>query len=276
VSSGRWRWSAGSGQGAEPLDSDAVLTELNRVCECAGDATGIRFDIDRNRLSGEQQIDKTRHVYKYRLYFKDMIGGQDHVPISIRVDMTEYDRLYLPVQERQLIHPYSDADACAAIIRCVKLEEALADKLKCLLQRRYCYDLFDLVYGTFIAKDIAVNRAELINVFLRKTIFGSSPSAARALLLDLPFDIYRGWWHKVQMPTASRMSFDAAVEAAGGDTLVVPAAGRRAGSVQCQDRGRVAGVGAAALAGRELQVLHRPGSGGQGPRRDRPVPEPAG
>ena len=29
-----------------------------------------------------------------------MIGGQDHVTISIRVDMTEYDRLYLPVQER--------------------------------------------------------------------------------------------------------------------------------------------------------------------------------
>ena len=132
--------------------------------------------------------------------------------ISIRVDMTEYDRLYLPVQERQLIHPYSDADACAATIRCVKLEEALADKLKCLLQRRYCYDLFDLVYGLFIAKEIAVNRAELMNVFLRKTIFGTSPGAARSLLLDLPLDIYRGWWHKVLVPAASRMSFDAAVE----------------------------------------------------------------
>jgi predicted nucleotidyltransferase component of viral defense system len=96
------------------LDGDAVLTELNRVCKFAGDATGVRFDIGRNRLSGEHQIDRDRHVYKYQLYFKDMIGGQDHVTISIRVDMTEYDRLYLPVQERQLIHPYSDADACAA------------------------------------------------------------------------------------------------------------------------------------------------------------------
>jgi predicted nucleotidyltransferase component of viral defense system len=195
------------------LDGDAVLTELNQVCEFASDATGIRFDIGRNRLSGEQQIDRARHVYKYQLYFKDMIGGQDHVTISIRVDMTEYDRLYLPVQERQLIHPYSDADACAATIRCVKLEEALADKLKCLLQRRYCYDLFDLVYGVFVTKDIAVDRAELMTVFLRKTIFGSSPGAARALLLDLPFDTYRGWWDKVLLvPAASRMSFDAAVE----------------------------------------------------------------
>jgi predicted nucleotidyltransferase component of viral defense system len=195
------------------LDGDGVLAELNRVCEFASDATGVRFDIGRNRLSGEQQIDRARHVYKYQLYFKDMIGGQDHVTISIRVDMTEYDRLYLPVQERQLIHPYSDADTCAATIRCMKIEEALADKLKCLLQRRYCYDLFDLVYGLFIAKDIAVNRTELMNVFLRKTIFGSSPGAARSLLLDLPLDIYRGWWHKVLVPAASRMSFDAAVEA---------------------------------------------------------------
>ena len=194
------------------LDGDAVLTELNRVCKFAGDATGVRFDIGRNRLSGEHQIDRDRYVYKYQLYFKDMIGGQDHVTISIRVDMTEYDRLYLPVQERQLIHPYSDADACAATIRCVKLEEALADKLKCLLQRRYCHDLFGLVYGLFAAKEIAVSRVELMNVFLRKTIFRSSPGAARSLLLDLPLDIYRGWWHKVLVPVASRMSFDTAVE----------------------------------------------------------------
>ena len=55
-----------------------------------------------------------------------------------------------------------------------------------------------------------------------------------------------------------------------------PAAGRRAGPVQRQGRGRVAGMGAAAVAGRELQVLHRPAAGGQGPRRHRPVPQPPG
>jgi hypothetical protein len=51
-----------------------------------------------------------------------------------------------------------------------------------------------------------------MSVFLRKTIFSSSPGAARSLLLDLPLDIYRGWWHKVLVPAASRMSFDTAVE----------------------------------------------------------------
>ena len=193
------------------LDPDAVLDQLNLVCEYARAGAGIDFDIDRNRLAGEQQVDRSRHVYKYRLYFKDLIGDKDHITLSLRVDMTEYDRLHLPVQERQLIHPYSDADACAATLRCVAIEEALADKMKCLLQRRYCYDLFDLVYGAFITTDIEVDRAAILNTFLRKTLFSRSPSAARSLLLDLPLDLFRGFWGKVIVPSAARMSFDDAV-----------------------------------------------------------------
>ena len=153
-----------------------------------------------------------------------MLTGRDHVDISIRMDVTEYDQLILPPQRRQLIHPYSDADICSIAIRVVKLEEALADKLKCLLQRRYCYDLFDVVYGTFIAKDLDIDRRELMQVFLRKTIFGPSPLAAKQLLLDLPLDVFRGFWGKVVMPAASRLSFDGAVEQLriGLDDLFAP------------------------------------------------------
>jgi len=194
------------------LEPDDVLQQLNEVCTWANSASGIRFDIDRNRLAGEQQIDRSRHVYKFRLYFKDMLGGKDYVDISVRMDITEYDQLMLPAQTRQLIHPYSDADACSTEIRCVKLEEALADKLKCLLQRRYCFDIFDVVYGAFISRDIDVNRAEMMQVFLRKTIFGASPLAAKQLLLDLPLDVFRGYWGKVLVPAASRLSFDGAIE----------------------------------------------------------------
>lgn len=206
------------------LDADNVLDQLNQVCEFAASASGIRFDIDRNRLAGEHQIDSSRHVYKFRLYFKDMLGGKDYVDISVRMDITEYDQLMLPVQTRQLIHPYSDSDECSTAIRCVKLEEALADKLKCLLQRRYCYDIFDVVYGTFISRDIEVNRAEMMQVFLRKTIFGANPLAAKQILLDLPVEVFRGYWSKVLVPAASRLSFDGAIEQlrAGLDELFAP------------------------------------------------------
>jgi len=194
------------------LDPDAVLAQLNQVCEYARAGAGIAFDIDRNRLSGEQQIDSSRHVYKYRLYFKDLVSDRDHITIALRIDMTGYDRLHLPVQKRQLIHPYSDADACAATLRCVAIEEALADKMKCLLQRRYCYDLFDLVYGAFLTHEVEVDLSALLTVFLRKTLFNRSPSAAKSLLLDLPFDIFRGYWGRVLVPAATRMSFDSAIE----------------------------------------------------------------
>jgi len=194
------------------LDGDYLIAQLNQVCRFAEASTGVRFDLDRNRITDEHQIDRQKKVYKIKLYFKDLIAGKDHITLSVRMDVTEYDRLYLPVQTRPLIHPYSDADQCATDIRVVKLEEALADKLKCLLQRRYCYDLFDLVYGAFMSRDIEVNRAELMQVFLRKTIFGHSPGAARNLLLDLPVDLFRGYWGKVIVPAATRFSFDEAVE----------------------------------------------------------------
>lgn len=209
---------------AHGLDPEHVLTELNDVCSWANAASGIRFDIARNRLAGEQQIDSARHVYKFRLYFKDMLGGKDHVDVSVRMDITEYDQLMLPAQSRRLIHPYSDADTCSVEIRCVKLEEALADKLKCLLQRRYCYDIFDLVYGAFISREIEIDRSEMMRVFLRKTIFGSSPLAAKQLLLDLPLDVFRGYWDKVLVPATSRLSFDGAIEQlqAGIEELFAP------------------------------------------------------
>lgn len=215
------------------LDPDKVLEQLNLVCDYARAGAGIDFDIDRNRLSAEQQIDSSRHVYKYKLYFKDLIGDRDHITLSLRVDMTEYDRLQLPAQERQLIHPFSDADACSTTLRCVAIEEALADKMKCLLQRRYCYDLFDLVYGAFVTREVDVDRAQLLNVFLRKTLFGRSPGAARGLLLDLPLDVFRGYWGKVLVPAAARMSFDEAVSSlqAGIAELFMPYEDYRGGEL---------------------------------------------
>jgi predicted nucleotidyltransferase component of viral defense system len=93
-------------------------------------------------------------------------------PAEIRVDVTEFDRLALPVQERRLIHPYSDWRDCNELIRVVKLEEALADKLRALMQRQHSHDLFDLAYGVFIDRSLDVNRIEIVRTFLRKSLFG--------------------------------------------------------------------------------------------------------
>ena len=129
------------------------------------------FLIDQNRIVDEQLIDESKRIYKLRLYFRDFTGNADHLTLKVKVDVTEYDRFHLPVQTRRLIHPYSDAEECNVEIRVIKLKEALADKISCLIQRRYTYDLFDLVYGVFVNNELAINRVE-----------SSTPSCARASL----------------------------------------------------------------------------------------------
>lgn len=194
-----------------PVNRDVLLAELNAICRFVAARTGVAFDLDRNDIVDRRAIDTERQVSEARLYFKDFAGQGPHITLKISVDVIEYDRLHLPVQSRQLIHQYSDAADCAADIRVIKLEEALADKLKCLLQRRYCYDLFDTVYAIFVAQELEVDRAEIMRVFLKKTIFEPSPGAAKNLLLGLPFEVFRGFWNKVACPSPARMTFGEAV-----------------------------------------------------------------
>ncbi len=194
------------------VDSQMLMSELNSVCRYIQEKTGVVFDIDQNRVVDEHLIRRDKKVYKIKLYFKDFYGNQENITISIRVDITEYDKIYLPVQSRQLIHPYSDIIECRAEIRCIKLEEAMADKLKCLLQRRSSFDLFDLVKAVFINEELAVDKGEIVKTFLKKTIFQPSPIAAKNLLLGIPFDFFKSFWEKhIICPRSSKIPFDSAI-----------------------------------------------------------------
>jgi hypothetical protein len=133
--------------------------------------------------------------------------------LGVRLDVTHFDRLYLPVQNRSLIHPYSDFEACRATVRCVKLEELLATKMRCLLQRRHIADLFDLAYATLVTHEIEINRSELLSTFFKITIFGSDPCVAKGLLIDLPLEALGKFWTKyISCPSDAWFSFEKAKE----------------------------------------------------------------
>ena len=110
--------------------------EINRICDFVQDVAGVIFDKERNRVEEKPGADNESTGYQVRRYFKDFYGNPDTITISVRLDIREFDRLFLPTQTRNLIHPYSDSGQCRAELRCMKLEEMLAAKLKCLLQRR--------------------------------------------------------------------------------------------------------------------------------------------
>jgi len=194
------------------MQEASLASELDGVCDFVQEQTGVSFEKERNRVWVKSNSDKDRRILEARLYFKDFYGNPHTTTISVHLDITEYDRIFLPAQHRFLIHPYSDSSQCSATIRCHKLEELLAAKLKCLLQRRHSFDLYDYVYGVFINRDLEINRGEILGTFLKKTIFEPSPGVAKGLLLNLPFEAFRSIWHKYLVcPIQSLFDLDTAL-----------------------------------------------------------------
>lgn len=152
-------------------------------------------------------------IYEARVYFKSFYGDEE-VRLKVELDVQEYDRILLPTQVRSLIHAYSDRDECRADVRCLKLEELLAAKLKAMLHRQHSPDLYDFVYSVFFQKTLEISRLEVISTFLRKTIYEPTPGVARGLLLELPFQVLRGFWSKyLVIPRASAIAFEDAESA---------------------------------------------------------------
>ena len=195
------------------IDEGWLRQELDHVCEFVQASSGVTFEKEKCRVEEKPGADRDSKAYHVRLYFKDFYGNPETITISVRLDIKEFDRIYLPTQMRSLIHPYSDAAQCQVQLRCMKLEEMLASKLKCLLQRRHSFDLYDYVYAVFINNELAVNRAEIVSTFLKKTIFERSPGVARKLLLGLPVQIFKAAWERyIVCPRQSIIQFDTAFE----------------------------------------------------------------
>jgi hypothetical protein len=109
------------------------------------------------------------------------------------MDLTRFDKVLLPIQMVNLIHPYSDAAEISCKIRCMKLEEIIATKLKCLLQRQHAPDLFDYAYAISLLGG-NLNKDEVVKTFVKKTIFGRNPLALKTILSKTPFEYFKEYW----------------------------------------------------------------------------------
>jgi predicted nucleotidyltransferase component of viral defense system len=202
---------------ADGLDPELLRASLHAICQRIEDQAGVEFVHDRIHTGEKRGADEGKRISEARVYFKDFYGQESEIVLGVRMDVTEFDRLYLPVQSRNLIHPYSDRDACSTPIRCAKLEEILASKMRCLLQRKHIADLYDLAFPLLLGRDLDLDRRELLQTFFRITIFGASPGVAKGLLIDLPFEgLRRFWGNYIAAPIASRFSFDAARDTVRG------------------------------------------------------------
>lgn len=189
----------------EHLDPRAFQAELREVCAHVTAATGVRF-LDRILIKDKDLPIPEIEAFEARLYFKGFYG-EEVLSLRAQLDITQFDRIYLPIQSRPLLHSYSDAAACSASIRTQKLEEILASKVTALLHRRNPVDIFDLLYSMLIAREYSVSRLEVVTTFLRKSIFGPQPNLAKDQLRAIPVATFERDWSSLVVPTATVVAF---------------------------------------------------------------------
>jgi predicted nucleotidyltransferase component of viral defense system len=189
---------------AVPLD--VLEVELREVCSFVSEQTGVKF-IEKISVRHKDLAIPEIEALEARLYFKSFYG-EENLTLRTQLDITQFDRIYLPVQARPLIHAYSDQASCTATIQCHKLEEILASKLTTLLHRRNPADLFDLLYAIVFRDQFAVRRLEVVTTFLRKSVFERQPSVARDQLRSIPLADFSSMWKSLVAPVASLFNFD--------------------------------------------------------------------
>lgn len=196
-----------------PMSHEFLRAEVEAACSYVSERTGVAFDNGRLVVEDKRRVSKDLEVLQVRAYFVDFYGQRQTVPLRVFMDVTQYERLWMPAAELPLLHPYSDASACAGTtVRCMALEEILASKLKCLLQRRHVADLFDYLRWVFF-EDVAIDRAQVLWVFLRKTIYDRAPGAAFELLTNLPFVALQSLWEQyITCPSSCHIGFAEGVQ----------------------------------------------------------------
>ncbi len=201
------------------IDPNQLGIEINKACKYAADLTGINFALEENKVALKRGADEDNKTYEARVYFEGFYGKESY-NIKVKLDIREYDKIFLPLQRRNIIHSYSDAADCKGEIICQKLEELLASKLKALLQRQHSPDLYDFIFTVFFQKIIGVDRLEIIKTFLKKTIYEPNPTVAKNLLLEIPFQTFKAFWSEYLVcPRQSLINFD---DAENQFKLIIP------------------------------------------------------
>jgi len=188
------------------IDQLFLAQELRNICGLVERQTEVRFSKDRTVVKNKD-LPTDIQALEARLYFKGFYG-EENITLKAQLDITQFDKIYLPKQNRPVLHPYSDGSLCTATMKCQKIEEILASKLTTLLHRRKAIDLFDLLYSIIFSREFPIDRLQVINTFLKKSIFEPQPTIAKDQLLAVPLEDFRPLWSSVLAPLRSLFDFD--------------------------------------------------------------------
>jgi predicted nucleotidyltransferase component of viral defense system len=176
---------------------------LNAICTEVGRASGIDFDTDRTLAKTKETPHEESQALDGRVYFRGF-AGDSSVTMRIKFDVSEYEKIVLPLQWHSIMHDYSDANTLDAAVKTYSLEEALAEKLRSWIQRTRSRDLFDVV-KIVQSKAIPISRTNILSAFFQKTVFKQVPLAGRdEMLFEPKFDqVKHNWLKTIICPATS-------------------------------------------------------------------------
>lgn len=109
--------------------------ELKTICEWVYEESRIELKIKNNEGSDTQ--------YRCYIDYKGPLGGEKDIKCDISTD----ELIAYPTERKDLLDNYSDQDGSHKV-NAYSLEESLAEKLRCVIQRTIPRDIYDIWYLT--------------------------------------------------------------------------------------------------------------------------------
>lgn len=112
-----------------------IESEFGSVCTWIYDESRIKVSLQAEEGSADQ--------YRGYLKYQGPLGGEK----DIKLDISTNELIYYAIEEKAVIDAYSDKESSREI-KAYSLEESLAEKLRCILQRSIPRDIYDIWYLT--------------------------------------------------------------------------------------------------------------------------------
>ena len=119
----------------EEIKVEEIKTKVKEAIVKSLEESGISFDED-------PVISENENGFAIDVYFRIMQRGPNKTRIKIDITKSFNEKIFLPLEEREIIHPYSDS--FLSQVRVYSLEEILAEKIRSLFQRTRPRDLYDV------------------------------------------------------------------------------------------------------------------------------------
>lgn len=143
--------------------SESQLKEyIHTAIEWSRDNNGPDFSIEPSRFEIIND-EYGKNSFQIRIYYRGPLYYTGS-PRTIKLDITQHEKVMSPSERRLTIHPYSDKKILRnEKIPCYSLEEMLAEKIRALSgQRRYAIsrDIFDIYY--ILKAGVDLNQVKII------------------------------------------------------------------------------------------------------------------